>query len=323
MEQEKKVAARTKEWYKAQENILRVWGEAAACYRFMNYRAFLMYKKSSMRFTLPVIVLSTITGTANFAQEQFPESIRPMVPSIIGGMNLIAGLIATIMQFLKINELMESHRVASQSYGKLSRTIRLELALPLSERSMDGRDMVELMRAEYDRLIEQSPPIPTPILDEFEKEFRNSKIFKPEIMHIQPIEPYKAILETSMKAKQIFNEGKMKDDITRAMGSELKKRTGFKVSEFAPASQQPSTAKSVKEELEDLKKTGFVSLQSKVMQDFKAKTERMSGVELSEIVTEEPQVPVEETPVPVEDAPSEPVTEESPKKIKNIDKQYQ
>ena len=313
MEQEKKVAARTREWYKAQENILRVWGEAAACYRFMNYRAFLMYKKSSMRFTLPVIVLSTITGTANFAQEQFPESIRPMVPSIIGGMNLIAGLIATIMQFLKINELMESHRVASQSYGKLSRTIRLELALPLSERSMDGRDMVELMRAEYDRLIEQSPPIPTPVLDEFEKEFRNSKIFKPEIMHIQPIEPYKAILETSMKAKKLFNEDKMKDEITRAMGSELKKRTGFKVSEFSPASQQPSPAKSVKEELEDLKKTGFVSLQSKVMQDFKAKTERMSGVELSEIVTEEPQVPVEETSVPVEDAPSEPVTEEPPK----------
>jgi hypothetical protein len=310
MEQEKKVAARTKEWYKAQENILRVWGEAAACYRFMNYRAFLMYKKSSMRFTLPVIVLSTITGTANFAQEQFPESIRPMVPSIIGGMNLIAGLIATIMQFLKINELMESHRVASQSYGKLSRTIRLELALPLSERSMDGRDMVDLMRAEYDRLIEQSPPIPTPILDEFEKEFKNSKIFKPEIMHIQPIEPYKAILETSMKAKEIFSESKMKDDITRSMGGELRKRTGLKMPQLAPASNQ---GKSVKEELEDLKKTGVVSLQSKVMQDFKAKTERMSGVELSEIVTEDPQVPVEETSVPVEDTPSEPVTEESPK----------
>jgi hypothetical protein len=313
MEQEKKVAARTKEWYKAQENILRVWGEAAACYRFMNYRAFLMYKKSSMRFTLPVIILSTITGTANFAQEQFPESIRPMVPSIIGGMNLIAGLIATIMQFLKINELMESHRVASQSYGKLSRTIRLELALPLSERSMDGRDMVDLMRAEYDRLIEQSPPIPTPILDEFEKEFKNSKIFKPEIMHIQPIEPYKAILETSMKAKEIFSESKMKDDITRSMGGELRKRTGFKMPQLAPASNQGGLGKSVKEELEDLKKTGFVSLQSKVMQDFKAKTERMSGVELSEIVTEEPQVPVEETSVPVEDTPSEPVTEESPK----------
>lgn len=282
MEQEKKVAARTKEWYKAQENILRVWGEAAACYRFMNYRAFLMYKKSSMRFTLPVIILSTITGTANFAQEQFPESIRPMVPSIIGGMNLIAGLIATIMQFLKINELMESHRVASQSYGKLSRTIRLELSLPLSERSMDGRDMVELMRAEYDRLIEQSPPIPTPILDEFEREFKDSKIFKPEIMHIQPIDPFKAIMNTATKAKQIFNESKMKDEVVEALGGQLRKRVP------TPASQETPATKSVKEELEDLKKTGFVSLQGKVMQEFKQKTERMTGQELKEVVTEEP-----------------------------------
>ena len=282
MEQDKKIAARTREWYPAQEKILKTWGEAAACYRFMNYKAFLMYKKSSMRFTLPVIVLSTITGTANFAQEQFPESIRPMVPSIIGGMNLIAGLIATIMQFLKINELMESHRVASQSYGKLSRTIRLELSLPLSERSMDGRDMVELMRAEYDRLIEQSPPIPTPVLDQFEKEFKDSKIFKPEIMHIQPIDPFKAIMNTATKAKQIFNESKMKDEVVEALGGQLRKILP------SPASQETPATKSVKEELEDLKKTGFVSLQGKVMQEFKQKTERMTGKELKEVVTEEP-----------------------------------
>ena len=282
IEQDKKIAARTKEWFPAQEKILKTWGEAAACYRFMNYKAFLMYKKSSMRFTLPVIVLSTITGTANFAQEQFPESIRPMVPSIIGGMNLIAGLIATIMQFLKINELMESHRVASQSYGKLSRTIRLELSLPLSERSMDGRDMVDLMRAEYDRLIEQSPPIPTPILGEFEREFKDSKIFKPEIMHIQPIDPFKAIMDTATKAKQIFNESKMKDEVVEALGGQLRKRLP------SPASQETPATKSVKEELEDLKKTGFVSLQGKVMQEFKQKTERMTGQELKEVVTEEP-----------------------------------
>ena len=96
-----------KSWNDQHENILRQWGEASACYRYMNHRAFLMYKTLSMRFTLPVIVLSTITGTANFAQNQFPESIQGSVPAMIGGLNLVAGLIATVMQFLKINELME------------------------------------------------------------------------------------------------------------------------------------------------------------------------------------------------------------------------
>ena len=93
-------------WNEYHENVLRQWGEASACYRYMHHRSFLLYKKLSLRFNLPVIVLSTVTGTANFAQNTFPPSMRGTVPAIIGGMNLIAGLIATIMQFLKINELI-------------------------------------------------------------------------------------------------------------------------------------------------------------------------------------------------------------------------
>jgi len=141
-----------------------------------------------MRFTLPVIVLSTLTGTANFAQEQFPESVRGMVPSVIGGLNLIAGLIATIMQFLKINELMENHKAAALSYGLLSRNIRLTLSLAREERNQDGLDFVNNCKTEYDRLIEQSPTVPAVILVEFEKEYPLDNIFtKPEILDVRAI----------------------------------------------------------------------------------------------------------------------------------------
>ena len=188
-----------KRWHTQQEKVLQEWGEAAACYRYMNYQAFLMFQKLSMRFTLPVIVLSTITGTANFAQEQFPVSVRSAVPSIIGGLNLIAGIIATIMQFLKINELMESHRSASQLYGKLSRKIRLELNLPLVNRTADGAEIVHDAQQEMDRLIEQSPPLPKKILVAFDKEFPDDNIFtKPEILHVHPILPFQAIKEYSI-----------------------------------------------------------------------------------------------------------------------------
>lgn len=179
---------REKSWNDQHESILQQWGEAAGCYRYMNHKSFLMYKKLSMRFTLPVIILSTITGTANFAQDQFPESIRSGVPAVIGGMNLIAGIIATIMQFLKINELMENHKIAAISYGLLSRNIRLTLALPRRERSADGLDFVNTCKAEYDRLIEQSPSIPTNILKKFEKKYPfDGKFTKPEILLVRPI----------------------------------------------------------------------------------------------------------------------------------------
>src|SRR5210317_382303 len=179
-------------WNEYHENILRQWGEASACYRYMHHRSFLMYKKLSLRFNLPVIVLSTITGTANFAQNTLPESIRASAPAIIGGMNLIAGLIATIMQFLKVNELMENHRTAALGHGSLSRNIRLQLALPRDERKKEGLKFVEECKSIYDSLLEQSPPIPKAILANFEKEYPIDGAFtKPEILTVRPIPPLK------------------------------------------------------------------------------------------------------------------------------------
>src|SRR5210317_1991215 len=175
-------------WNEYHEDILRQWGEQSACYRYMHHKAFLMFKRMSLRFNLPVIVLSTITGTANFAQSTLPPSIQPAAPSIIGGLNLVAGLIATIMQFLKVNELMENHRTSALGHGSLSRNIRLQLALPREERKKEGLKFVEECKATYDSLLEQSPAIPKKILLNFEKEYPIDGIFtKPEILNVRPI----------------------------------------------------------------------------------------------------------------------------------------
>jgi hypothetical protein len=187
----------TRVWHKQHERVLCGWGEGAACYRYMHYKAHCRYKQMNMRMTLPIIIISTVTGTANFAQETFPISMRHYVPAMIGTLNLFAAILTTISQFLKVGELMESHRVSAVHYGKLARTIRLELSLPITERSYDGGDMVETSKGEYDRLIEQSPPVPTPILKMFERRFpedsntdKSDQFMRPEIMTIRAIELY-------------------------------------------------------------------------------------------------------------------------------------
>ena len=207
MDKDKKVRSKQKfAWSPQQEQILKTWGEASACYRYMHNHAFLIYKKQNMHFSLPVIILSTVTGTANFAQSSLPASIRGAAPAMIGGLNLIAGIIATVMQFLKISEMMEGNRVASLQYGKLSRTIRLELTLPIEERSCDGSTMIDTCRAEYDKLIEQSPPIPYFVIQAFEKQFPDDNgIFKPEIMHIQPIDMFISEDEMGNELKKDLN----------------------------------------------------------------------------------------------------------------------
>ena len=93
------------------------------------------------------------------------------MPLGIGALNLVAAIMTTVLQFLKANELMEAHRVASIGYGKLARSIKLELQLPIYERSTDGMVMVTTCRAEYDRLVEQSPPPPEAAIKTVRKTF--------------------------------------------------------------------------------------------------------------------------------------------------------
>lgn len=185
-------------WHGQQEDVLKKWGETAACYRYLHYKSYQKFKKLSFRFSLPIIIISTVTGTASFAHETFPVSWRNYVPLAIGTFNLIGGIMSTIQQFMKVNELLESHRVSSIQYGKLSRLIRLELSLPSADRTHSGKDMLEVCKLEYDRLIEQSPSIQENILKIFEIEFpeKNSELeahlafHRPEILSIHPIEPF-------------------------------------------------------------------------------------------------------------------------------------
>ena len=158
-------------WHDQQEKILKRWSEIGSSYRYMHDKAYAHFNSKNMRFALPVIIISTVTGTANFAQGTFPTSWQPYVPLGIGLMNLTAGLITTIAQFLRVSELLEGHRAASIAYSKLSRNISVELSLPVSERVCCGKEFISNARLELDRLIEQSPNIPLFIVKEFCKKF--------------------------------------------------------------------------------------------------------------------------------------------------------
>ena len=78
-----------KEWTSEQEHLLAEWAEKAACYRWLHNKSEKQYRCRNYSFTIPVIILSTITGTANFAQDRFGEDYRLRSPmsSFMGGMS--------------------------------------------------------------------------------------------------------------------------------------------------------------------------------------------------------------------------------------------
>lgn len=158
------------EWSPDNEKIMIEWCDVAQCYKWLNYRSHGKLSTMHAWFTIPAIVFSTISGTASFAQESFPDNIKSYAPAIIGSINIFIGILTTIQQYLKISELNEAHRVSAISWDKFARNIRIELAKKPAERDNAGH-FLKLCRQEFDRLMETSPSINDNVIDEFTQKF--------------------------------------------------------------------------------------------------------------------------------------------------------
>lgn len=174
-------------WTKEQENLMASWADIASCYRWMHDKCEKRYSGYNMSLSIPVIILSTLTGTANFAIDSFvpanDDSLKKYVQAGIGGISIFAGILTTLGNFLRFAQLSESNRVASISWGKLQRQIAVELRIHPNDR-LDCLDFLKICRAELDRLIEQSPAIPDAVIREFEAEFKDSpNLIRPDIAH--------------------------------------------------------------------------------------------------------------------------------------------
>ena len=194
-------------WTDECEELLAEWSEKASCYRWLHGRCEKSYRKWYYCFSIPVIILSTLTGAANVGMDSFvPAENKSIASAIVGGVNIFAGIISTLQNFLKVAELMEAHRIAGVSWGKLQRNIAIELALDPSRRVLQG-DFLKLSRAEYDRLIEAGPIIDDNIINQFNSKFKNYEVCKPSICNgLDKCTIYK--LDPSIKINQRdFMEG--------------------------------------------------------------------------------------------------------------------
>jgi hypothetical protein len=119
--------------------------------------------------------MSTATGTANFAQYRLHDGDAKLyAPVALGLVNIFTGVLTTIQQFLKVNELNESHRVSSIGWDKFYRNIKVELSKHPEEREHVSI-LIKTCKEEFDRLIETSPDIDDDMIDEFIKEHTGQK----------------------------------------------------------------------------------------------------------------------------------------------------
>jgi hypothetical protein len=213
-------------WTPEQEELLAEWSDKGLCYRWLHDKTEKKYTRLNAMFTIPIIVLSTLTGTASVGLDSFvPVDFQKNAQGIVGGVSILTGIIGTVANFLRYAQGMEAHRSAGVSWGKLQRRIAVELALAPPQRT-ECSDFLKLCRAEMDRLIEQSPTIPDDIVAQFEAQFRGVRdVKRPEVCntleHTRVFRdvrtPHEKLLDVTSKATSILKtrEG---EDIKRTLG---------------------------------------------------------------------------------------------------------
>lgn len=154
----KKVAAKNA-YTDEEEQILVKICDWAKCFRWMHEQAYNVYWWIHVSFMVPVIILSTVAGTGNFALSKFEGEAAAIMPMVIGVLSLTAGTMSTILQFLKVVENLEGYRQAFLSWGQMARNIEYELAKAPSKRA-PSLEFMEKVATDYNRLAEISPVIP-------------------------------------------------------------------------------------------------------------------------------------------------------------------
>jgi hypothetical protein len=169
-------------WNESQEILLKTICERSNCMRWLHTQCISYYDSLHFCLTIPNIIITTVNGSVTMSISSLftnPHDQQTAL-TIVGLISLFSAALLTINQYIKSQQMSESHRIASIAYSKLYRTIMNELALRRDQR-VNGLDFLNVVRSEIDRLESTSPSVLPFVIRKFNKKFLKNSIEKPEI----------------------------------------------------------------------------------------------------------------------------------------------
>jgi hypothetical protein len=160
-------------WSTQLEDLLALEGERCLGLAKLHKRCEDLASSKNNIIQIPVIILSTLCGTASVGSSSLFGG-SPVAPTVIGLVSIGVGILNTVGSYFAYAKKSEAHRIAHLQYSKLFSQLNIELSLPRVE-----RNSVELvlgnMRDTMERLAEVTPSVPEEIIAEFNKKYDTYK----------------------------------------------------------------------------------------------------------------------------------------------------
>lgn len=183
------------EWDDSVEGILSEIGDESQINAYMHKKSQSYYTKQNIKYQLPIIILSALSGTGNFVSTNFPDYSKYIILAV-GGVSIFTSILSSVAQFLKVSQLSESHRMSYLSWEKFHSNIKFQLNKKRASRD-NLKDFISIIVPEYQRLKEISAEIPKSIYEQVRSNKKNlSKMQVPYLLNgFHPVVAYKEVEE--------------------------------------------------------------------------------------------------------------------------------
>ncbi len=157
-------------WNPTLEQYLVDTAEKCMGYAWIHKQAETMYSRRTIFIDLPTIIIGAVNGFISVGSNQIFQG-DSYAPVYIGMVSLFVSLLNTISSYFSWGRRAEAHKLASNAYSRLCRMISVEMhTKPRSER-MAPHKLLENVQSTYNSLCENSPLVPPPIVELFNKRF--------------------------------------------------------------------------------------------------------------------------------------------------------
>jgi hypothetical protein len=182
------------EWSTQVEDILAAEGEKCRGLSWIHTRCESEMSTYNTFIQVPVIILSTLAGTASVGSATLFAGQTTASSIAIGLVSISVGILNTLGGFFNYAKRAEAHRIAHLHYSKISTKISIELSLPRLER-ISAESLLNYVRESMERLAETTPLASSKILKSFNEEFKNIKeeiSMPPETNGLHKIKVYRS-----------------------------------------------------------------------------------------------------------------------------------
>lgn len=142
---------------------LEQWLNGIKISHISHSRATAHYKRLGRGLGIPVLILTTVVGTAVFTAIASPNGYSTGLQLLAGLLSMGAAVLSGLQTFLNYGELAERHREAAVKYGGLRREIEEIISFTPNEDEL--KPIMTALRTRWNALDVEAPSVPQKIHD--------------------------------------------------------------------------------------------------------------------------------------------------------------